>query len=136
MNNKFYESFGHAKTRLRYHIIFSTKYRRNCLSMIRDIVLNAFRQAEMNSNISILEMEIDKDHIHFMIMIPPSISISDAIMHLKQQSTYLIYQNQYAQMHLKKFYWNKQLLWTHGYFCATIGAVSEETLRYYIENQG
>ena len=65
MNNKFYESFGHAKTRLRYHIIFSTKYRRNCLSMIRDIVLNAFRQAEMNSKISILEMEIDKDHIHF-----------------------------------------------------------------------
>ncbi len=72
-----------------------------------------------------------------MIMIPPSISVSDAVKHLKEQSTYIIYKNLHAKAHLKKFYWTgNNMLWTHGYFCATIGAVSEETLRYYIKTQG
>jgi putative transposase len=41
--------------------------------------------------------------------------------------------NQY----LSKFYWSgKHYLWTRGYFCTTIGDVSEKTLQAYIENQG
>lgn len=134
---KFYETFGHAKTRIRYHMIFSTKYRRKCLNVIRDVVLELFRIAEQKSKLTIYEMELDNDHIHFLISIPPSISVSDSVRLLKQYSTYYIYKNQYAAIHLRKFYWgDKRLLWTSGYFCSTIGEVSEETLRYYIENQG
>ena len=44
--------------------------------------------------------------------------------------------NPRARTHLKRFYWKKEILWTNGAFIATIGSVSEETLRYYIENQG
>jgi putative transposase len=36
--------------------------------------------------------------------------------------------------HLKKKYWG-QHLWARGYFCATVGAVNEETIRRYIEGQ-
>lgn len=134
---KFYETFGHAKTRIRYHIIFSTKYRRKCLNAIRDIVLESFRMAEQKSKLTIYEMELDNDHIHFLINIPPSISVSDSVRLLKQYSTYYIYKNSFAAIHLRKFYWSaKRLLWTSGYFCSTIGEVSEETLKYYIENQG
>ena len=82
-------------------------------------------------------MELDNDHIHFLINIPPSIFVSDSVRLLKQYSTYYIYKNQYDAIHLRKFYYGtKRLLWTSGYFCSTIGEVSEETLRYYIENQG
>jgi hypothetical protein len=35
---------------------------------------------------------------------------------------------------LRKRYWG-QHLWARGYFCATVGAVNEETIREYIENQ-
>ena len=38
--------------------------------------------------------------------------------------------------YLKQFYWKKQVLWTGGYFCSTIGEVSEKTLIHYIETQG
>jgi putative transposase len=34
--------------------------------------------------------------------------------------------------HLKKRYWG-QHLWAGGYFCATVGAVTEEQIREYIE---
>jgi len=36
---------------------------------------------------------------------------------------------------LKKKYWG-QHLWARGYFCATVGTVTEETVKDYIENQG
>ena len=123
---KFYETFGHAKTRIRYHMIFSTKYRRKCLDTIRDVVLESFRMAEQKSKLTIYEMEPDNDHIHFLINIPPSISVSDSIRLLKQYSTYYIYKNPYATIHLN--WCAKRLLWTSGYFCSTIGEVSEETL--------
>ena len=35
---------------------------------------------------------------------------------------------------LRKRYWG-QHLWARGYFCATVGAVDEATIRQYIENQ-
>ena len=62
---KDYESIAHAKTRLRYHIIFSTKYRRKCLDDVKDHVLESFRYGEKNSDYKILFMNLEKDHIHF-----------------------------------------------------------------------
>ena len=35
---------------------------------------------------------------------------------------------------LKKRYWG-QHLWARGYFCATVGAVTDEMIREYIEKQ-
>ena len=35
---------------------------------------------------------------------------------------------------LRKKYWGEHL-WARGYFCATVGAVDEKTIREYIENQ-
>jgi putative transposase len=34
--------------------------------------------------------------------------------------------------HLKKRYWG-QHLWARGYFCATVGVVSDDTIKDYIE---
>jgi putative transposase len=60
----------------------------------------------------------------------------DEIVHkLKQNSTYDMWQkhNQY----LSKFYWSgKHYLWTRGYFCSSLGDISEKVAKTYIENQG
>ena len=132
---KKYKTYSHAKTKLRYHLIFSTKYRRKFLNDIRDSVLNAFNHAESISQFKILIMEVDKDHIHILITFKPNISISQVVRRLKQITTIYLWENN--EQFLKKFYWkNKKILWTGGYFASTIGEVSEETLRHYIENQG
>jgi putative transposase len=36
--------------------------------------------------------------------------------------------------HLQKKFWG-QHLWARGYFCATVGAVTEEMIKEYVENQ-
>ena len=58
MKNTEYLSLGHAKTHLRYHIIFSTKYRKKCLNQIHDSVIEAFKKSEINSHYKILTMEL------------------------------------------------------------------------------
>ena len=56
---KNYKTYGHAKTNLKYHVIFSTKYRRKCLTNIHDIVINSFHYVESISEFNILKMELD-----------------------------------------------------------------------------
>lgn len=134
MKNIEYLSLGHAKTHLRYHIIFSTKYRKKCLNQIRDSVIEAFKKSEIDSHYKILTMELDKDHIHLLITFKPFLSISQVVRRLKQLTTKYIWDQN--ENFLRKFYYKNKILWTHGYFCSTIGEVSETTIRKYIENQG
>lgn len=133
-SNKIYHSFSQTKTSLRYHIIFSTKYRRKCLDEIRESVLEAFYTVETKSDFKILTMELDKDHIHLLITWKPSLSIKQVVSRLKQMTQKIIWDEN--ELYLKQFYWKKRELWTGGYFCSTIGDVSEKTLKQYIENQG
>lgn len=135
MGSSKYQTFSHAKTLLKYHIIFSTKYRRKCLNQIHDSVIAAFREAENYSNFKILAMELDKDHIHLLLQFKPSYSIEQVVRRLKQLTTFYIWRDN--EDYLKTVYWShKKILWTGGYFCSTIGEVSEGTLRKYIANQG
>lgn len=82
----------------------------------------------------IKEMEVDKDHIHMMINSIPKISPLQIVRVLKQQSTIQMWRRYSSE--LKKQYWKENTFWTDGYFCSTIGEVSSEALKHYIQNQG
>ena len=62
-----YEHYNHAKFKIRYHLIFSTKYRKQCLKEIIEDVKQSFKKVEsMQRKWSIETMEIDRekcDHI-------------------------------------------------------------------------
>jgi len=129
-----YSTLGHGKFKIKYHIIFSTKYRRRCLELIHDSLLAAFKRAEsLQKGWSIDVIETDKDHVHLLVSSTPAISPEEIIHKLKQVSTYDLWKSHYE--YLRKFYWKQHHLWTRGYFCASVGMVSEETIRRYIENQ-
>ena len=130
-----YKSIAHAKTSLRYHIIFSTKYRRKALTGIDSTIFEAFRMAESQSDFKILEMNTDKDHIHLLVTFKPALSIEQVVRRMKQLTTRYVWDREEA--HLRRFYWkSNRVLWTNGYFCSTIGEVSEATVIEYIRNQG
>ena len=85
-------------------------------------------------HITIKYMETDKDHIHYMIETEPTMSISKAVNLMKSYTTYHIWE-MYPTF-LSKHFWKEHTFWTDGYFACSVGNVSEETLRKYIENQG
>lgn len=123
-----------CKFLLQYHFIFVCKYRRKVLNPIRNDVLSIMQNISKKYDFTIHVQEIDKDHIHLLIESLPRISPSQICRVLKQESTISLWK-MYPQ-YLKKFYWKENTLWSDGWFCTTVGNISEETLRHYIETQG
>ncbi len=62
-----------------------------------------------------------------MVSCPPALSPSKVMQYLKGRSSRKL-QEEFP--HLKKRYWG-QHLWARGYFCATVGAVTEEQIKEY-----
>lgn len=135
MNND-YKHRNRNKFLLRYHLIFVCKYRKPLLT--HNNVINDFKRlsAEIakKHNVEIKYLETDKDHIHYMIETTPSINLSDFVRVLKQYTSYHLWQK--YSVYLSKVFWKEKTFWSDGYFIASIGKVSTETLKHYIENQG
>jgi len=132
-----YDTNRHAKYRLRYHIIFVTKYRHNCLfKSIQLVIGEAFLKAQTKDfSIELCEFDDTKpNHVHLLISATPNVSPSYIVSRLKQYSTYKVWLALPDIM--SKFYWKKHYLWTRGYFVCSVGEASEDTIRHYIENQG
>ena len=128
------KGYSHSKTYLRYHIIFVTKYRKKLLNDIRQTVFDAFTYCESKSHFTILKMNLDQDHIHLLISIPVEYSIAQTVSRLKQMTTNYLYREKNDYM--RKFYRKNRVVWTPGYFCSTIGHISEDIASKYIETQG
>ena len=133
-NMQSYRSRNHSKFIIKYHIIFTCKYRKNLLIKIGDDVKQIMYDISDKNDFEILEMEVDKNHIHFMVSSIPTISPCQIVRCLKQKSTNEIWKMYPGYM--KKHFWNENTLWTDGYFVSSIGEVSSETLKKYIQNQG
>ena len=133
LNNN-YKSKNHSKFILTYHIIFVCKYRKKLLINYGEDVKQIMYDISKRYDFDIKEMEVDKDHIHMMISSVPKISPLQIVRVLKQQSTIQMWRRYASE--LKKQYWKENTFWTEGYFCSTIGEVSSETLKHYIQNQG
>ena len=132
--NKNYKSKNHSKFILTYHIIFVCKCRKKLLIKYGEDVKQIMYDISKKYDFDIKEMEVDKDHIHMMISSAPKISPLQIVRVLKQQSTIQMWRRYASE--LKKQYWKENTFWTDGYFCSTIGEVSSETLKHYIQNQG
>ena len=78
-------------------------------------------------------METDKDHIHYMIETEPTISISKVVNLIKSYTTYHIWKKHIE--YPKNHFWKEHTFWMDGYFACSVGNVSEEILKQYIENQ-
>lgn len=127
-----YRKSSHAIYDIKYHIIWVTKYRYKILTgEIATRLRELLRQGCEAREITIVQGSIGKDHVHMLLSCPADIAPSKLIQYLKGRSSHLI-QEEFPE--LKKRYWG-QHLWARGYFCATVGSVTEETIKSYIENQ-
>ena len=130
-----YSHGKHRKGMLLAHIVFVTKYRRACLvNEYADACKQTLISSAKMLGIEVKEIEADKDHVHMLIDYPPTIAVSTIIKYLKQKSTNSLWQNH--NEYLQKYYWQRRILWSSGYFYCSIGEASAETIRQYIRSQG
>jgi putative transposase len=127
-----YRHAGHAVTDLKYHMVWITKYRYQVLrGDVAERAQELIRQICAAREVTIIRGAGSPDHIHMLVAAPPQISPSKLVQFIKGRSSRLLQQEFPA---LRKRYWG-QHLWARGYFCASVGAVDEATIRAYIENQ-
>ena len=122
----------HVQYDIEYHIVWTTKYRYKILSgkiaeRCREIIRQSCRAMEIN----VIRGSIGKDHVHLMLSCPPNISVSKIIQQLKGKTSRIM-MSEYKD--LRKRYWG-QHMWAVGYFCRSVGDVSKEMIKKYIENQ-
>lgn len=131
-----YRSKGHCKFLLRYHLILVCKYRLKLMSAsnVSSDIKKLFEQIAKKHNVDIWYLESDKDHIHYMIEVEPNTNLANFVKTLKSYTTYHIWKK--YPNYLRKCFWKERTFWSDGYFIASIGEVSSDTLKEYIENQG
>ena len=125
----------HSVYELKYHLVVVTKYRKEIINEkikdeLTDIAINIF---ENSYNGTIIEINIDKDHIHILFSVGPQVQLSKAINSFKTVSSKLIKKNNAD--YLNAFY-RKPYFWSKSYYISSVGNVNEETIRKYIQNQG
>ena len=124
-------SLSHSKWRCKYHIVFAPKYRRMAIyGEIRQDIGKILRQLCENKGVTIIEAELCKDHVHMLVEIPPSMSVSQFVGYLKGKSSLMIFDR---HANLKYKYGNRHF-WCRGYYVDTVGK-NEKIIKEYIQNQ-
>ncbi len=118
---------AHVTYWAQYHAVWIPKRRKKVLvpgvkEYLEKVLYTSLE--ERYSDVYITEQNIQLDHVHLLIEIPPKYSVSSVIGYLKSTS---------ARLLRKKFEYLKKgdSLWSIGYFVTTVG-VNESVIKKYI----
>lgn len=111
-----------------------TKYRRKTLSVeLLDYLRQAFAEILAAWRCELLEFGGEEDHVHLLVDIHPALDISALVNNLKTASARRCGARFGA--HLAKFY-RKPAFWHRAYFVSSVGGVTLEVVKQYVQNQG
>lgn len=113
-----------------YHVIFATKYRRKVLvdgadERLKQLVLQ--KQEELGY--AVIEMEVMPDHVHLLLDSNPKVGIYRQVCGIKG------YTSNVLRGEFPKLKSRVPTLWTRSKFVSTVGAVSLDVVKRYIEEQ-
>lgn len=113
-----------------YHVVWCPKYRKQVLSgEVAEYVGTLIDTICKENNWPVITKEIQLDHIHLFLTIPPAISVSTVIKILKGTTARKLF---LAFPSLRSELRNGHL-WAPSYYVGTAGNVSAEIIQRYIE---
>ena len=125
------ESLKHTQWKCKYHVVWIPKYRKKSLYQgLRRYLGELLKDLAAQKECKILEGHLVSDHVHILISIPPTYSVSQAVGFIKGKSAIAIARNYMGRR--KNF--TGQSFWARGYYVSTVGK-DEEVVREYIKHQ-
>lgn len=126
-----YRYGSHTVYKIEYHCVWVTKYRYKVLQgevgqRVRELV----RQTCEAFEIRIIQGVVSKDHVPIRVSAPPELAPSAIMRRIKGRTSSKLFEEFPT---LKKRYWG-QHFWARGYCCATVGEISEEQIKEYLEH--
>lgn len=127
---KRYTANPHCVYNIGYHIVFCPKYRRKVLVAGVEVRLKELLKEKADElEIEIKQMEIMPDHVHLFIKSKPTYAIHFVVNQLKGYSS-VVLRKEFPSLKSRL-----PTLWTRSYFVESVGHISEDTVKKYIENQ-
>jgi len=127
-----FKRLAHSIYECKYHVVFCPKYR---YRILRDEVAEytqqqIYRLCQQKDGVEVLELNVQLDHVHMIVSIPPKYAVSSVMGYLKGKLAIRLFA-QYEK--LGRRYWGRHL-WSRGYCVSTIG-LDEDKIRKYVNWQ-
>lgn len=127
-----YRNSSHTRFDLKYHLIWTTKYRKPVLTgkigyRVRDLI----REICQTLSVQILRGHVSTDHVHIFVSAPPQLSVSKLAQYLKGKTSRKLLQESQV---IRKQFWG-QHLWGRGYLAVSSGNITDEIIMEYIRKQ-
>lgn len=115
-----------------YHIVWVPKYRFRILKgSVKDLLEEDIRMLCQWKGCDVEELNVQEDHVHLLVSVPPKVSISGLMGTLKGKLAIKLFKSCPAMK--RKPYWGNHF-WARGYFVSTVG-LDEEMIRKYVKYQ-
>ena len=130
MTNERWTTSNKAVYNIGYHLIWCPKYRRKVLvNAVAARLKELLNEKAADIGVHIETMEIMLDHVHIFVKAPPTLSPHYIVQQFKGFSSRRLRQE------FPKLKSRLPTLWTRSYYCESVGHISQETIRRYIEDQ-
>lgn len=115
-----------------YHIVWIPKYRRRILKGALKTHVEAQLRSieEYRPDVQIERLNIQLDHIHLIMVIPPKHAVSDIVRDMKANSSR---EARLRFPEVRSMYWRNEF-WSPGFFSSTVG-LNEAVIKRYVEFQ-
>lgn len=127
-----FKRLSHALWCCEYHIVWVPKYRYRVLQgQVSEELKKTLQVYCGRLDCEIVELNIQVDHVHLLVKVPPKRAISELLRYLKGKTAIQIFR-QFPNLK-KRPYWGNHF-WARGYCVDTIG-LNEEIIRKYVKFQ-
>ena len=115
-----------------YHIVWCPKYRYRVLTgAIAELVEQKIRAMCEWKRVEVLELAVQEDHVHAVVVIPPRLSVAELVGVLKGKTAIAVFKT-HGDLR-RKPYWGNHF-WSRGYCVTTVG-LDEKKIRRYVRYQ-
>ena len=123
-----FQKLSHVIWHCQYHIVWVPKYRYKVLKgKIGEEVRKTIIVQSERLGCEIVELNVQVDHVHLLIKVPPKVSISAMMGVMKGKSAIRVF-SKFPELK-KRPYWGNHF-WAEGYCVDTVGLDSEMIQKY------
>ena len=127
-----FRKLAHSIWYCQYHVVWVPKYRFRILTgAVKEVAETAIHAICGYAGCEVVELNVQADHVHLLVMIPPKVAISQLMGRVKGQTSMKLF-NRFRYLK-KKPYWGNHF-WAKGYCVDTVG-LDADMIRKYVRYQ-
>lgn len=127
-----FRKLSHTIWHCQYHSVWVPKYRYRILTgRVAEAVARCIRAFVEQQKSEVVELNVQIDHVHLLVLVPPKVSISDFVGTVKGRTAIRVF-NQFRELKRRPYWGNR--FWARGYCVDTVG-LDEAKIRAYVQYQ-